>query len=95
MTSQVFRFRLFVTGDAPNSAQAKANLTELCRRHLSHRHHVEIVDLLRFPQRALVDGIYITPTLVRLAPGPELRIVGSLSDAAPLLTALGIALDSG
>jgi circadian clock protein KaiB len=88
MTPPIFRFRLYITGDAPNSVQAKANLAELCRCHLGDRHHVEIVDLLRDPRRALADGVFMTPTLVMLAPGPELRIVGSLSDAAPLLASL-------
>jgi circadian clock protein KaiB len=84
----VFRFRLYVAGDAPNSAQAIANLGVLCRKHLPGRHRVEIVDVFLEPERALADGIFMTPTLVRLAPGPVRRIVGTLSHAQPVLQIL-------
>jgi circadian clock protein KaiB len=87
----VFRFRLFyVAAGTPNSTQARANLATLCQAHLPGRHHVEVVNVLHEPKRALSDGIFMTLTLVRLAPGPILRIVGTLSQAQPLLQALGL-----
>ena len=85
-----FKFRLYVAGDAPNSAQARANLTALCRVHLPDRHEIEVVDVLREPKRALADGILMTPTLVKLAPSPVRRIVGTLSQTQPVLQALGL-----
>jgi circadian clock protein KaiB len=86
----VFRFRLYVAGDAQNSAQAVANLNALCRAHLPDRHDIEIVDVFREPERALAEGIFMTPTLVKLAPAPVRRIVGTLSKTQPVLRALGL-----
>ena len=83
-----FRFRLYITDDAPNSAQAVGNLAALCRAHLPGRHQIEIVDVLREPERALADGIFMTPTLLRLAPAPARRIVGTLSQTQAVLQAL-------
>jgi circadian clock protein KaiB len=68
-----------------------ANLTALCRTHLPDRHEIEIVDVLKKPARALEEGVFMTPTLVRVAPGPEQRIVGTLSQPAVVLLALGVA----
>jgi len=85
-----FRFRLYVAGDAQNSARAIANLTGLCREHLADRHAIEIVDVFREPKRALADGILMTPTLVKLAPAPVRRIVGTLSQSEPVLQSLGL-----
>lgn len=86
-----FRFQLFVAGAAQNSAQAVSNLGALCREHLADCHEIEIVDVFREPERALADGIFMTPTLVKLAPTPApLRIVGTLSQKLPLMHALGI-----
>jgi len=82
--------RLYVTGSAPNSVRALTNLTEFCRDHLTGRYRIEIVDLEKEPGRAMSDRVFMTPTLVKLSPGPELRIVGSLRDPAPLLAALGL-----
>ena len=84
------KFRLYVAGDAPNSAQARANLVELCRTHLKGRHEIEIIDVFKEPKRALTDGIFMTPTLVRLAPLPALRIVGNLSHTQTVLETLGL-----
>jgi circadian clock protein KaiB len=89
----VFKFRLYIADDALNSAQAQANLMALCRTYLADRYEVDLVDVFKEPQRALVDGIFMTPTLVRLAPLPVRRIVGTLSQTALVLRALD--LDGG
>lgn len=81
-------FRLYIAGDAMNSAHALANLQALCRGHLAGRHSIEVVDVFRVPERALVDKIFMTPTLLRVAPSPLRRIVGTLSDTATLMQAL-------
>jgi circadian clock protein KaiB len=85
-----FRFRLYVAGDALNSVQAVANLAALCRAHLPDRHEIEVVDVFREPERALADRIFLTPTLLKLAPAPARRIVGTLSQTQPVLQALGL-----
>lgn len=89
-SASAFRFRLYVAGDAVNSAQALANLQALCRAHLPDRHAIEVVDVFRHPRRALADGIFMTPMLLKLAPGPARRIVGTLGDAATVLRALDL-----
>jgi circadian clock protein KaiB len=86
----MFKFRLYVAGDALNSAQALANLGALCRAHLPDRHEIEVVDVFREPKRALADGILMTPTLLKLAPSPARRIVGTLSRTQPVLQVLGL-----
>lgn len=86
----MFKFRLYVAGDALNSAQAAANLAALCRDYLPDRHHIEVVDVFRQPKRALTDGIFMTPTLLKLTPSPVRRIVGTLSPIQPVLEALGL-----
>lgn len=85
-----FKFRLYVAGDAQNSAQARANLAMLCREHLPDRHQIDIVDVFVEPNRALADGIFMTPTLLKLAPSPARSIVGTLSQTHVVLQALGL-----
>ncbi len=86
----IFKFRLYVAGDALNSAQARANLTALCRAQLAGRHEIEVVDVFREPQRALADAVFMTPTLIKLAPLPQRTIVGTLSQTQTVLQALGL-----
>jgi len=86
----MFRFRLYVAGDATNSTQAIANLNALCREHLPKRHEIEVVDVFRHPERALHDGIFMTPALVKLSPSPVRNIIGALSNVDTVLLALGL-----
>ena len=87
----IYKFRLYVADDTMNSAQATANLHALCKSHLSGRHEIEIVDVFKEPQRAILEGIRMTPTLLRLAPLPIRRIVGTLTDTQRVLETLGLA----
>lgn len=88
--SSRFKFLLYVAGDTQNSALALANLRALCQAHLPGRHEIEVVDVFKKPQRALADSIFMTPILIRLAPTPMLRIVGTLNQLEKVLQALGL-----
>lgn len=88
---EVLSLRLYVAGDGPNSTEARANLTAMLDRSPATRFQLEVVDFLREPQRALLDGVIVTPTLVRLAPPPARKIIGTLRDTPKVLAALGIA----
>jgi circadian clock protein KaiB len=86
-----FKLRLYVAGDAQNSAQAVNNLSAICKTHLPGLFEIEVVDVFREPKRALADGILMTPTLIKLAPAPApKKIVGTLSQTEPVLQALGL-----
>jgi circadian clock protein KaiB len=69
--------------------QARGNLSGICRDHLPGRHEIEIVDVLKEPKRALADGIFMTPTLIKLGPAPT-KLVGTLSQTETVLLALGL-----
>jgi circadian clock protein KaiB len=60
----------------------------MCLAHFPNHHRIEIVDLLQNPQRGPVDGIIVTPTLVKTAPEPKQTIMGDLSDIPRLLHAI-------
>ena len=85
-----FKFRLYIAGGTENSVRAVTNLTALCRKHLRDHHEIEVVDVLREPRRALVDGIFMTPALITLGPGPVQKIIGTLSHTETVLATLGL-----
>jgi len=85
-----YKFRLYIAGDAPNSMMAEANLRRLCDEYLPGRHQIEIIDVLSEPRRALEDGVFLTPMLVKLFPLPVRNIIGSLDNHNYTLQALGI-----
>jgi circadian clock protein KaiB len=89
-TPAQFKFRLYIAGDAENSLAAVANLRDICARLLPERHQIELIDVLREPMRALADGVFMTPMLVKLTPLPMRKIVGSLSQTETVLQVLDL-----
>lgn len=83
-----FKFRLYVADHSQNSIKARTNLDAICQSHLAGRHEIEVIDVFRDPQRALADGVLMTPTLVKFSPAPVRTIVGTLTQTATVLMAL-------
>ena len=86
----MYTFRLYVADHSDNSALARANLSALCNQYLPDRHEIEVVDVFREPVRAHDDDITLTPTLIKLAPLPVTRIVGTLENTPTVAVALGL-----
>ena len=89
--TDILGLRLYVAGDGPNSAEARTNLATILAGVPATQYRLEIVDFLREPQRALKDGVIVTPTLVRITPPPTCRIIGTLRETPKVLAVLGIA----
>ena len=82
--------RLYVAGTSPNSLIAAANIKAIIAGLSEHEVTLEIVDVLKDPERGLRDGVVVTPTLVRFLPAPERRVIGNLRDRLALLAGLGL-----
>lgn len=89
-TTTVIVMRLYISGGAPNSVQAIANLEAICEQHLKDNYKLEIVDVFEYPQRALADGVLVTPSLTKVSPMPGAQVIGNLSDKRSVLLALGL-----
>jgi circadian clock protein KaiB len=82
--------RLYVSGTSGQAAKAVERLQRICAEELQGRYRVEVIDVLRDPDRAERDRILATPTIVKAAPAPERRVVGDLSDTRTLLSGLDL-----
>lgn len=85
-----FKFRLYIAGDTQNSILALRELSDICDTHLANRHDIEVVDVFSQPERALADGIFLTPMLLKLSPLPVCRVVGTLGQRSLVLRTLGL-----
>ena len=84
------QLRLYIVSGAPNSLAARSNLAAILAGVGSDSYALEVIDCVEDPHRALADGVFVTPTLVRVAPKPEQIVVGSLSDRDRVIAALGL-----
>ncbi len=85
-----YSFRLYVSGNTKRSKAAEVNLRFLCDARLSGTYEVEVIDAAERPDLAEEGRILATPTVVRLAPYPQLRVIGDLSDHSRAAVALGL-----
>jgi circadian clock protein KaiB len=90
-----WHLRLYVTDRSPKCVRALANLQRACTHWLPGRHHIEVVDLLENPRRAVEDQIVAVPTLVKAYPPPVRKIVGDLSDSDSQYLLFGVHLGPG
>lgn len=77
--------RLYVAGQTPKAVTAFNNLKLICEEQLKGKYHIEVIDLLKNPQRASNDQILAVPTLVRKLPLPVRNIIGDLSNTERVL----------
>ncbi|HEU0299608.1 MAG TPA: circadian clock KaiB family protein [Longimicrobium sp.] len=84
------RLMLYVAGDTPRSRSARATVAWMADGGVDERVEAQVVDVAEDPERAETDRVLLTPTLLRLAPGPARRVVGDLGDRARVAEALGL-----
>jgi circadian clock protein KaiB len=85
-----YSFRLYVAGQSVRSRAAVSNLRFLCESHLSSRYEIEVIDAVERPDLAEEARILATPTVVRVEPPPQLRVIGDLSDHGRAAEVLGL-----
>jgi circadian clock protein KaiB len=84
----VFRMLLFVADHETNSQEARRNIEGICAQHARESCQVEVVDVLEDYRKALEYRVLITPTLLVLSTSRPIRIIGTLADSTPVLSAI-------
>lgn len=88
----IFVLRLCVSGMTPRSQEAIRNLRILCDTYLPSRYSLEVIDIYQQPELAAHYDVVATPMLIKEAPAPLKRLLGSLRDMPATLARLGIIL---
>ncbi|WP_207918722.1 circadian clock KaiB family protein [Saccharopolyspora karakumensis] len=79
-----------MVGQTERSQAAKINLRAVCEDRVPGRYEIEVVDVAERPDLAGELRILATPTVVRIAPLPQRRVIGDLSDHSRIMAALGL-----
>lgn len=87
--------RLFVAGMTPRSRRAIENLRRICDGPLAARVDLETVDIYQQPHLAELHQVVAAPTLLKLEPLPQRRLIGDLSDEVRVLRGLGVIPGAG
>jgi circadian clock protein KaiB len=84
-------FRLYVSAASPASSRAMVNARKFFQHHLPGAHRLDVLDFADHVDVARADQFIASPTLIRLSPLPQRRLIGDLSDAERLRRTLGLA----
>lgn len=82
--------RLYIAGDSMKSRRAIANLKNICQIHLKGRCEVEVIDIMKHPDKAIDKNISALPTLIKELPRPVKTLIGDLATREQVLVALDI-----
>jgi len=85
-----YRFELYVAGNSPNGVRAEENLRRVLDAHIGGAYTLDVIDVLREPDRAEAARVLAAPTLIKLRPDPVRRAIGDFKDGERLLSALDI-----
>lgn len=85
---------LFITGETSRSENAMVNLRAMTSGLSKEDYELRVTDVLDEPELAERWKIIATPTLVRVKPQPERRIIGDLRDMELVWRSLGLDLEN-
>ena len=74
----------------PGSIRAIENVRKICDNHRKEKYDLEVIDI--FQQRNMIKemDIIAVPTLIRIFPEPEKRIIGDMLDIEKIINILEI-----
>ena len=83
--------RLYLSSRSATGTAAVATVRSLTDRLGDIPVELEVIDVFDDPARAKQDRVIATPTLIKVRPAPELRLIGSIADPDVVLRHLGLA----
>lgn len=83
-------YRLYVSMASPISLRAIANARRILNEAYPGTHQLTVLNIAEHVDLARADQIIVSPTLLRLAPLPQRRFIGDLSDLDRLRRAFGV-----
>lgn len=82
--------KLFIAGESIRSETAVRNLKRVLDETVGPHYELKIIDVTKHPSMAEDESILATPTLIKVVPDPQRRIIGDLSDREALLKGLDL-----
>lgn len=88
MGSNNYYFKLFIAGMNSCSFRAIENVREIFDEYLNDNYDLEVIDIYQERQLLKDMNIIAVPTLVRIMPEPEIRIIGDMLDKNEIIKIL-------
>lgn len=86
-------FRIYIAGSSSRNRELVTTFREACSKLFSNNHQIDVIDIVKKPKEAEINKILATPTIVRVRPFPEKRIIGDFGEAGKASQAIKFLTD--
>jgi KaiB domain. len=81
-------YSLFVSGRSLRSERSVKFVRKVCDKYIGNNYSISVIDVFEDPERAEIEKVFVTPTLIRHQPPPYRRIVGDFSSEEALASSM-------
>jgi circadian clock protein KaiB len=85
----MLKFEIFISGKTEKNLALIASVTEVLTDIFKDRYDLEIFNVVDDHIEAINRGVVVTPTLIKVFPEPEFRVMGALNNLEELKKLLG------
>ncbi len=85
-----YLLKLYVANGDPVVEKLARALSHALEKSELVQFDLQVTDILKDVQKAVADGVFATPTLIRELSAPTQRLIGDLSDPHHILLLLGL-----
>jgi len=71
-------FKLYIIKQAPTSPEIILKLKSFLDSNFKNCYVLDVIDILAHPDKAVMDNVMASPTLIKDKPYPQKRVVGSI-----------------
>lgn len=81
---------LYVAGMGPISMQAIKNIKNICRKYLTGRYELRVIDIYQYPIFAKDSQLLAIPTLIKEFPKHLRNLIGSMANTERVLVGIDL-----
>jgi circadian clock protein KaiB len=86
----MYKFRLYIIEGMAKTQKTIKKLKIFLKDNFDDNYILRIINVIDNPKQAEADKVFATPTLIKKAPPPEVKIIGDLDASEKIQNLLGI-----
>lgn len=71
-------FRLYISGHNQQTDKSINSLKKYLDMKFDGNYSLDVINLLMVPEQAAVDNVIVTPTMIKVNPKPEKKLIGDI-----------------
>ena len=86
---EIWEFKLYINGETFDNRQVESKLRKLCENYLGEYFRLQVLDI-NDEKTTFPEDLLAVPTIIRIHPLPERRVIRNLSSGHRAVEGLGL-----